>query len=133
MSYFEEGLAAYLKAHVGLGALVGERIYPDLMPESTTEDCVTWQVLPGRELHVGNYVEPTILIKSWAKATEARPGARLATIAIDHQVRAALGAFHGTMGDFHVRVMTEPRGDDCEPETGWHNRMRLASPFYRES
>jgi hypothetical protein len=133
VSYFEEGLSTYLKAHAGLVALVSTRIYPDLMPEETTGDCVTWQVLPGRELHVGNYVEPTLIIKSWARATETRPSARLATIAIDHQVRAALEAFHGAMGDFHVRVMTEPRGDDYEPETGWHSRIRLASPLYRES
>ena len=44
---FEAGLDAYLKAHAGLAALVGARIYPDLMPEGTSADCVTWQVVSG--------------------------------------------------------------------------------------
>lgn len=125
MSYFEEGLDTYLKAHVGLAALVGARIYPDLMPEGTTLDCVTWQVLPGRELHVADYVEPLLLVKSWSKT-------RLRTIAIDHQVRAALEAYHGDMGATHVRVMTDPRGDDYEPDTGWYARLRFAWPLYRQ-
>lgn len=125
MSCFEEGLDTYLKAHVGLVALVGARIYPDLMPEGTTLDCVTWQVLPGRELRLADFVEPTLLLKSWSKT-------RLGTIALDKQVRAALEGFHGTMGAYHVRVMTDPRGDDYEPDTGWYARMRTARPLYRE-
>lgn len=135
MSYFEEGFASYLKGYAGLAALVGASIYPDLMPEGNDDDCVTWQVLPGQELRVGSYVEPTIMVKSWSR--DAAPGesaksSRLATIAIDLQVRAALEAFHGLMGAYHVWVATDPRGDDYEPETGWRSRMRLATPRYRE-
>ena len=122
---FEAGLDSYLKAHVGLSALVGARIYPDLMPEGTSADCVTWQMVGGRELHIAEYVEPVFLLKSWSKS-------RLTTIAIDHQVRAALEAYHGNIGAYHVRVMTDRGPDDYEPDTGWYSRIRYARPLYRD-
>ncbi|MBN1629637.1 MAG: DUF3168 domain-containing protein [Thermoleophilia bacterium] len=123
---FEAALNTYLKAHAGLSALVGARIYPDLMPEGTSSDCVTWQVVGGRELHIANYVEPTLLIKSYSKS-------RLSTVAIDDQVRSALETYHGMIGDYHVRVMTDLGPDDYEQDTGWRVRMRYARPFYRHS
>lgn len=123
---FESGLDTYLKAHAGLAALVGARIYPDVMPPGTSADCVTWQVVGGRELHLADYVEPRVLVKSWSKT-------RLSTIAIDAQVRAALEAFHGTIGGYHVRVMTELGGDRYEQDTGWRSRLRYARPLYRYS
>jgi len=126
---FETGLVTYLKAHAGLTALVGQRVYPDLMPPGTSGNCVTWQVVGGRELHLANYVEPTLLLKSWSHGD----GGRLSTIAIDHQIREALEAYHGEMGGIHVRVMTDRGPDNYEPDTGWRSRLRYVRPLYRES
>lgn len=121
---FESGLDTYLKAHVGLSALVGARVYPMTIPEGTTEDCVTWQVLPGRELHFGNYVAVTVLIKGWSKTLAG-------AIAIDAQLRDALESYHGDLDGIHAHIFTNPRGDDYEPDTGWYCRMREARPYYK--
>ncbi len=126
----ETGLTTYLKAHAGLSALVGARIYPMVIPEGTTGDCVTWQVLAGRELRFGDYVWPRLLLKSWSKDPA---GAMIKIIAIDTQLREALEGYHGAMGDVHVYVFTDPRGDTYEPDTGWYCRMREARPLHKAS
>ena len=122
----ETGLNTYLKAHVGLSALVGARVYPMVIPEGTTQDCVTWQVLPGSELRMGSYVRLTVLVKGWSKTLAG-------AIAIDTQLRAALESYHGDFDTVHVYVFTNPRGDDYEPETGWYCRMREARLLHKAS
>jgi hypothetical protein len=122
---FEAGLTTYLKAHAGLVALVGARIYPLVFPEGTSQDCLVYQVMTGRELHLGDYVESVLRFGSWSKTF-------MGAIAVDAQLREALEAYHGMMGTVHVRVMTDPRGDDHEPETGWYRRKREARPLYKE-
>jgi hypothetical protein len=123
---FEAGLVSYLKAYAGLTALVGARIYPLVMPESTTADCVVFHVLTGKEEHAGDYVQAVVRFSSWSKTF-------LGAIAIDHQLRAALEGYHGMMGDVHVCVLTEPRGDDKEPDTGWYRRKREARSFHKDT
>ena len=122
----ESGLVTYLKAHAGLSALVGARVYPMVIPEGTTQDCVTWQVVSGRELRMGNYVLPTVLVKGWSKTLTG-------AIAVDAQLRAALESYHGQFDTVHVYVFTDPRGDDYEPDTGWYCRMREARPLHKAS
>ena len=88
------------------------------------------QIIGGRELRVGSYVEPSILFKSWSQDEDS---SRANTIAIDLALRNALEGYHGAMGDYHVRVRTQPAGDTDEQDTGWKSRMRRAEPFYREA
>jgi hypothetical protein len=122
---FETGLTSYLEGHAGLAALVSKRIYPLVMPEGTTQDCLVYHVITGSELHLADYVEPLVRFSSWSKTF-------LGAIAIDAQLRMALEGYHGMMGTIHVRVFTEPRGDDFEADTGWYRRKREARPFYKE-
>lgn len=121
---FETDLVSYLEAHAGLAALVGTRIYPLVMPPGTTGDCLVYHVLTGRDLHMADYVEP--LVRFGCRSKDF-----LTAIAIDDALRDALEGYHGMMGTTHVRVFTEPRGDDRDPETGWYRRKRDARPLYR--
>ncbi len=127
MSLFEDDLVTYLEAHAGLAALIGDRIYVGRIDDLNGElDCLVYQVVGGRELHMADYVEPRILFGSWSKSFRS-------AAAIDLQLRDALEAFHGLMGTTHVRVMTDLGGDDFEDDTGWCRRKRYARPLYRQA
>lgn len=125
---FEADIVTYLEAHPGLAALISDRIYVGRIDDANSEaDCLVYQVIGGgRELHMADYVEARVLFGSWSKSfTHA--------VAIDTQLRAALEGYHGMMGTTHVRVMTEPGGDDFEEATGWCRRKRYARPVYRQA
>lgn len=118
---FEGELTTYLKAHV---ALVNQGVYPLRLPEGCALPALTYQVMTGRELHLANYVEPSIMLTSWSKD-------HAAVIAVDDQVRDALEGFHGMMGAVHVRCQVGAPSDTHEPDTGLYSRRREARPLYR--
>lgn len=124
---FETDMVTYLEAHAGLAALVSDRIYVGRIDDANgDDDCLVFQVVGGRELRMADYVEPRILFGSWSKNF-------LTAVAIDAQLRDALEAYHGNMGTTHVRVRTDPGGDDFEEDTGWCRRKRYARPLYRHA
>jgi hypothetical protein len=76
-----------LSRAAGLAALVGDRIYPDVMPDNPAYPCVTYQKMGGSSAR-GAIGDPPLMraefqVSSWAKS---RPSAA----AIAGQVRAAM-------------------------------------------
>lgn len=91
----EEALFSHLKSHAGLSALVGTRIYPQIMPQGVTMPAVTYQKISGpREYSHGGPSElahPRFQLSCWAKNYSTAKD-------IAEQVRLALQAYRGTMG-----------------------------------
>lgn len=92
----EEALYSYLSGYAGLTALVGTRIYPEMLPDSPTYPAVSYSRVSTRR-------ERTLTIPSVA-AVEARFqcscwGERYADAkAVAVQIKAALQDFQGVMG-----------------------------------
>ena len=92
----EEGLYSRLTGYAGLSALIGTRLYPEVLPEGVTLPAVTYQIVSladtadaagGDNLMDTNRVQLT----SYA-ATKA------AAANVDRQIRAAINGYRGSMG-----------------------------------
>lgn len=49
--WFEEALFAHLKGYTGLKNLVGDRIYPLILPQKAVLPAITYQKISGERLH----------------------------------------------------------------------------------
>jgi len=92
----DESLVARLKAHVGLTALVGARVYPQMLPQSPTLPAVTYE----------RSIAPTEHIMAESRSSIEAPNYRLqcwgstitSAVAVAEQVDQALDAFSGMLG-----------------------------------
>lgn len=99
----EAGLVTYLNARAGLMAIVGTRIYPQLVPQaaqgSDNYPAVTYQVIDEPNEHylggVSQLAHPRVQITAWARTF-------LAALSIRDALVDALDGFAGTMGTFSV-------------------------------
>jgi hypothetical protein len=119
----EEALFAYLRAHPGLAALVGSRIYPLKLPQNVTLPAVAYQRISTSWRYALGGSGPRLTqvrfqISCWAEKYETAK-------AVASQVRGALGNFSGVMGGTSgVRVLATTlaaEADVYEPETGLYN------------
>jgi len=114
-----EALYSYLSSYAGLTALVGNRIYPLILPQGVTLPAVTYTQISGPRVHcMGSdpgLTHPRFQVSVWAESYSD-----MATVAA--QVRAALQDYSGTMGgDDGVvvqRIFLEDETDrNFEPNT----------------
>lgn len=112
----DEAQVAYLKVYAGLIALIGARIYPDLMPQGATIPCVTYTRVSGAPMVCqsgdSHLESPVYQYKVWAST---KSNAR----AIIAQLKAALHGKKITMGDLAVQasIVISDR-DTNEPDIG---------------
>jgi len=114
----EEVLYAYLTNCAGLTALVGDRIYPIILPQKISFPAVTYQRISGiREYSQSGpsgLAHPRFQFSCWAKKYQEAK-------AIAEQVRLALDGYKGMMGGPDgVRVdavYIEDDHDIYDPET----------------
>jgi len=114
----EEALYAYLTNYAELTALVGDRIYPVILPQNTTLPAVTFQRISGiREYSQSGpsgLAHPRFQFSCWAEKYEEAK-------AVAEQIRLALEGYKGMMGGSDgVRVdaiYVEDDHDIYDPET----------------
>lgn len=92
----EEGLTSLLLASNQLQQLVGDRIYPVLVPESSPYPCISYQTISEVSDNTSDgpsgYVDRRIQVDAWGKSY---PDVRHAQDA----VRQAIEGFSGTLSD----------------------------------
>lgn len=90
----EQALSAHLRAHTGLTALVGDRIYPLVLPQGCAMPAITYSRVSGTKQRMLTEPGPRrtrMQISCWG-ARYADPKALVA------QVSAALQDFQGVLG-----------------------------------
>ena len=96
----EEALTAHLKAQSGLTALVGQRIYPDEIPQGTKLPCVCYIKISDIKEHqyIGqdSFERPVYQLTAFAAT---KPSARQVT----NQLKAALSDYCGDMSGIEVQ------------------------------
>ena len=94
----EEAIYSYLSGEAGITTIVGNRIYPMILPQDTDYPALTYFRVSGPEHHDKDVAFPRIQISCWAeKYEEAR------TLA--GEVKAAFQRLKGPMGDPGVAVI----------------------------
>ena len=119
---FESGLVSYLKAHAGLNALIGQRVYPLHLPQGAGVPAVVYQkVSPRRRVrsHTGRsgLVQARYQLSAWGQTYKE-------ALDVGAQLFAALDEYAGAMGTEtveHSRVDNEV--DMYEPETGLYREL----------
>ena len=125
MSTIREALTTYLKAHTGLAALVGAKVYPETIPQGQTPPLVTVGSLNPVELQVAELVQTRVDCHCWATTA-------LVADAIAVQVRKALYAYHGTMSGLHVHGKVLTRRSMYVPQAQLYRTTLEAQFLYRE-
>lgn len=126
MISIEEALFRYLSGYAGLSELVGDRIYPDVLPQKVTMPAVKHQRIdtPREYSHSGdsNLAHPRFQFSGFALT---KPAAK----AVADQIRAAFNAYNqgrlngtivamGGAGGVDVQFcQVEDERSDYEPET----------------
>ncbi|MDA8212162.1 MAG: DUF3168 domain-containing protein [Clostridia bacterium] len=91
----EEALYAHLNTYANLTALVGNRIYPLVLPQKGSYPAITYQKVSGPRLHAlqtdPGTAHPRFQISCWAQTYSKAK-------AVVKQVQAALQDFSGIMG-----------------------------------
>lgn len=117
----EAALVAELKAHAGLAALIGTRIYPLKLPQSATFPAVTYQRISGPRVSCmggDSLAHPRFQFDCWATGY-------LDALDVAAQVRAALQRTSGTIGSGSntasgVAIYLINEIDDYEPDTEYY-------------
>ncbi len=92
----EQGIEQRLMADAGVSALVGNRIYPVVLPENCSYPAITYQLITSHETYTNDgplgEVRARIQIDSWGK--------RYGQVkAVAQAVRVALNGFTGQLPD----------------------------------
>lgn len=96
----EEAITTYLSGYAGLTALVGDKIYPDTLPDGVEYPAVVYQKIsdiPDRKLDGQQALRsPNFQIEAW-DTTKAK------AIAIGNQIEAALNDYKGTLSGIEIQ------------------------------
>ena len=112
---FEEGLFTYLSTHAGLSALVGTKIYPQVIQQDTTLPAVTYNLISKNRRQStigGNYglVSPIYEFRCYATTYSQAKN-------IGEQIKSALLNYSGAIGSYTVQgcfYVSEFDGYDSE-------------------
>jgi len=116
----EEALFAHLKAHAGLSALIGTRIYPLVLPQNPTLPAITYQKISRVGERAMSSPTPRVARARFQISCWGTSYASVKDVA--EQVKAALQDYSGLMGGsggvqvLDVNVANEQ--DIYEPDTG---------------
>jgi hypothetical protein len=111
----EDDLRKFLLADTGVAAKVGERVYPDVLPNGATLPAIVYQRVstPRTPRHgeASSFPRPRLQLRIWAKT-------RKASSQTANAVRSALDGYKGRMGSTDVTrcVIVDERGE-YDPET----------------
>lgn len=130
---FEGDLVTYLRAHAGLAALVGTRIYPADLVQDVTYPAVVYQRVSGIRLHVASFVRARYQFTCWAQTTASAHGYDTAK-AVGAQMVSALENYHGSFGTAHGFSQLESDFDGpTDPTAGLYSVVVDARIHYQEA
>ncbi len=117
----EEDLETYLRANAGLANVVGQKVFPMIVPDDESYPALTYQVISRQNEHsltgASGLEYPRIQFGCWAR-----------DYAVAKRVRNALvdcmDGFRGTMGSTDLVALKEDERDTIEPAAG--NRKQRA-------
>ncbi len=117
-----QALRAFLLARPSIVALVGARIYPQILPQKPTYPAITYAQASGVRLRIlegpAGRARPRISINSWADTHETMD-------AVADAVRAALDGYAGPMGDLNVgSVVLDNEFETFEEEARMHRKLQ---------
>lgn len=121
----EKAIENHLKTHIGLNALIANRIYPDLEPDTNkTYPVLIYQLISSIDDHsLGE--DPDSTEERWQFTIKATSAASRA--AVSKQLKAAFKDFSGIMGGVGginvYSVLQENRVDTYDSGTGIYLRM----------
>lgn len=113
-------LVAHLEADSDLSALIGTRIYPQILPQGGTLPAVVYQLISRTPASMRN-ANDNLVQTRWQWSINARTYA--STVAISTALKAALQSFSNT--DPRVdHLFLDNERDDTEPEFDENNYYR---------
>lgn len=122
MADIKTSLVNEMKAHIGISALVGARIYPLILPQNPTLPAITYQRIDARVYNLLDGASSKDIewfqIDCWGSS-------ELSADAVAAQVDACFRRFSGLLGDdLHVAgIGIEGKTDFHEPENGIYRVM----------
>lgn len=111
----EQALASWLLAQLPVAALLGDRLYPLVLPQAGGLPAATWQRI-GADIEYdldgpAGLERPLVQIDCWAASFADARG-------LAGAIREVLHGYSGPMGDLTVqRVVIEREADEYEAET----------------
>lgn len=121
----EEQLVAMMLGDAGLAEIVGDRVYPLVVPQETPLPAVTYQEVDTRALASAGgddgRRESQFAVSVWGESYPAVKGAR----------GALLGLFHGYRGGMVERIEARSR-DEYVPEVEWFREVVELGVLWRE-
>lgn len=125
MPQLEDGLYAYLAGDPAVSAIVGDRIFPNVVPEGTIIPAIRYQRIttsreythdPFSETHA--WVSATVQIDSWFSSA-------LGAMELGEAVMLALSGFHGDMEGVLIGAVFNIRESDTyDPQKKLHGRSQ---------
>lgn len=125
MPQLETGLYAYLANDAVVSSLVGDRIFPNVVPEGTILPAIRYQRITTNredthdvfgEMHA--YVRATVQIDSWSTSAQS-------AMDVGEAVMLALSGFHGDMEGVAIGRVTNIRESDVyDPQKKLHGRSQ---------
>lgn len=103
----DAGLVALLQANAGLEALIGTRIYPDVLPDEPTLPAITYQFLGGNSkptFNTSGMQKLRVEFNCWS-ASWPQGGTKAQAAAVRDALVAALNGYQGTLTD-GTRLLT---------------------------
>lgn len=122
----ETAITAHLKAHPGLSALIGGRVYPLVIPQGAPLPCVTYQrISTPRQYTMGStatVVNARMQVDAWGDSYASAKATAAAVLAALNHESGQIGAGAKV---FDVLVsLADNEADSYEPDTGRY-RVRI--------
>lgn len=127
MSYFEHDFKAHLQAASSVSAIVGEKIFPEVIPQGVSVPAIVYTVIFGEPRNsldgfTSGLINYQVQVDCWCSTYEQ--ALRLAH-AVRDQVNTAYATFKTVIREF-------PGQSDYEPDTKRYRRMLYLSCWHHE-
>ncbi len=110
-----DALFTYLSGYAGLTVLVGDRIYPDILPQKNTGSAIAYQLISRVRDHL--FRQDSNMARSRYQFS-AYASSRSISKAVAKQLRLALQNYTGFMNGVNISaVEIDGEVDDYEPDT----------------
>ena len=125
----EEALSAYLNSKTELIDIVGDRIYPIVLPQNPTYPALTYFKVSGLALHDADIAYPRFQLSSWG---EDYADVKTLAAAVKEVMQRFKGIMGGTGGVKVSQVVYENELDLYDSVTGIYHIPADYKIIYRE-
>ena len=125
----EEALSAYLNSKTEITNIVGDRIYPIVLPQNPTYPALTYFKVSGPAWHDVDIAYPRFQLSSWG---EDYADVKVLAGAVKEVMQRFKGIMGGAQGVKVSQVVYENELDLFDPETGTYHIPADYKIIYRE-